>query len=911
MTQFLLCDSPVYEKITAVNQLGYRASFDLCQQERRFPMRRMTLLLIVSAAATAVFALFTLFTPTAQAEEVGGIIDTDTTWTLAGSPYIITGQPVQIQPGVTLTIEAGVEVRAAPNMVITVDGTLLALGTPTQPITFTSTTETGYQDWDGIGVSGFGTVTLTHSTIRHAYLSVRIYDPTDNPVQIISSTISLNGVGLIIEDRALHRLQMENVHFANNASNRVLIEGDYTSSLMENVTLTDQPGLEGYQITSYNNADQSLQIPAGITLTLKPGVTMMARQNDSIVVDGHLDAQGTITQPITFTSATNTGPGQWHMLIFGGSPASGTGMLRHMVMQYSSYGIGVINHNTDGVTIEDSHIKDNLHWPITVDIDDWFKLNIVNTTFSNNGNNRIMVYVDYPSNSLAADTYVRPHIGIEGYEFFGHIDAEVPEGITLTLEAGTTLMMPEDSRFLVEGHLDAQGTITQPITFTSAANSGPGEWGSLAIGAYGTAVLKHVTVQYANDVGVNNHLATRPVVIENSLFKDNLYYPLETNLVSLSRLSMTNNTFINNGVNRVFIYDWPQNFLAAPTRLTPQPGLEGYELEPSASTLVIPEGITLTLEAGATLMMPQFSHLYVEGRLQANGTAVAPITFTSGENTAPAQWQGIVVDGGEVSLAHAEVRYATTNLTVNSPTSTVTITSSRFISASVNSIAVNDGTLHAACSVITGNGQHGVSVAASGSPSVTITTSEIGGNGVGITNSHHLPVDARFNFWGDPSGPGGVGPGNGNAVYGNVLYDPWLSEPTCTPPPPILPTITISDSTAVESAPFLTFTVTLHITSEQDVLVDYETLDGTAVAHADYLPISGALTIPAGQVTAVLTVPLLNNELADGNRSFTLVLSNPVHGELGNGTAVGLILDDDAPPPTPDGQLYLPVILKP
>jgi hypothetical protein len=297
--------------------------------------------------------------------------------------------------------------------------------------------------------------------------------------------------------------------------------------------------------------------------------------------------------------------------------------------------------------------------------------------------------------------------------------------------------------------------------------------------------------------------------------------------------------------------------------------------------------------------------------LQANGTAVAPITFTSGENTAPAQWQGIVVDGGEVSLAHAEVRYATTNLTVNSPTSTVTITSSRFISASVNSIAVNDGTLHAACSVITGNGQHGVSVAASGSPSVTITTSEIGGNGVGITNSHHLPVDARFNFWGDPSGPGGVGPGNGNAVYGNVLYDPWLSEPTCTPPPPILPTITISDSTAVESAPFLTFTVTLHITSEQDVLVDYETLDGTAVAHADYLPISGALTIPAGQVTAVLTVPLLNNELADGNRSFTLVLSNPVHGELGNGTAVGLILDDDAPPPTPDGQLYLPVILKP
>ena len=35
-------------------------------------MRRFTLFLIVLGAATAVFALFALFTPTAQADEVGG-----------------------------------------------------------------------------------------------------------------------------------------------------------------------------------------------------------------------------------------------------------------------------------------------------------------------------------------------------------------------------------------------------------------------------------------------------------------------------------------------------------------------------------------------------------------------------------------------------------------------------------------------------------------------------------------------------------------------------------------------------------------------------------------------------------------------------------------------------------------------
>jgi hypothetical protein len=119
-----------------------------------------------------------------------------------------------------------------------------------------------------------------------------------------------------------------------------------------------------------------------------------------------------------------------------------------------------------------------------------------------------------------------------------------------------------------------------------------------------------------------------------------------------------------------------------------------------------------------------------------------------------------------------------------------------------------------------------------------------------------------------------------------------------------------SESTAVESAPFLTFTATLNITGEQDVLVDYETVDGTAVAHTDYLPISGTFTIPAGQVTAVLTVTLLDNDLDNGDRTFTLVLSHPVNGELGNDTAVGTILNDHLPP-VPGWQLYLPAIYKP
>ena len=49
----------------------------------------------------------------AGATDVSGHIDTDTTWTVAGSPYIVTGNVfVYGTPtNVTLTVQAGVEVR--------------------------------------------------------------------------------------------------------------------------------------------------------------------------------------------------------------------------------------------------------------------------------------------------------------------------------------------------------------------------------------------------------------------------------------------------------------------------------------------------------------------------------------------------------------------------------------------------------------------------------------------------------------------------------------------------------------------------------------------------------------------------------------------------------------------------------
>jgi hypothetical protein len=68
--------------------------------------------------------------------EVTGVISSDTTWTKANSPYILTG-PVKVNNGVTLTIEAGATVNLN-SYYIQVEGTLEASGSSADQIHFNS-----------------------------------------------------------------------------------------------------------------------------------------------------------------------------------------------------------------------------------------------------------------------------------------------------------------------------------------------------------------------------------------------------------------------------------------------------------------------------------------------------------------------------------------------------------------------------------------------------------------------------------------------------------------------------------------------------------------------------------------------------------------------------------------------------
>ena len=92
------------------------------------------------------------------------------------------------------------------------------------------------------------------------------------------------------------------------------------------------------------------------------------------------------------------------------------------------------------------------------------------------------------------------------------------------------------------------------------------------------------------------------------------------------------------------------------------------------------------------------------------------------------------------------------------------------------------------------------------------------------------------------------------------------------------------------------FVVTLGAVSSLPVSAHYETVPGTASANVDFLSASGTVTFPAGTTRQVISVPVLGDTMNEGDETFTVVLSSPENGVLGNGIGIGTIVNDDAQP---------------
>jgi hypothetical protein len=118
------------------------------------------------------------------------------------------------------------------------------------------------------------------------------------------------------------------------------------------------------------------------------------------------------------------------------------------------------------------------------------------------------------------------------------------------------------------------------------------------------------------------------------------------------------------------------------------------------------------------------------------------------------------------------------------------------------------------------------------------------------------------------------------------------------PPPPPLPNyLSISDVSLTEGNSGqrqATFNVSLSRASTSAVSVTYSTADGTATAaDTDYLETAGSLTFAPGELTKLVSVPVVGDTVAESDEYFALVLSGAVNAEINRPRGFCTIRNDD------------------
>jgi parallel beta-helix repeat protein len=285
----------------------------------------------------------------------GGTLSTDTTWTLAGSPYIINGN-VTIQgtdgpDGITtLTIEPGAELRFGQGKILYIGGAagnpgaLSAIGDMNHPITFTSNQSA---TWGGVyfrNTADDGTCMMNFCIVEKAG-SKDIWIELSNPVIRNSIVRSSGGYGIYI-DRGAPELTGNTITgngtygvycAATTAlpvitSNTISSNGSYPMRVGANLRFSDNTfsgnGIQAIEIMgetiSMDNTWKNIGCPYVITgsltvqgtdgsdgvttLSIEPGVELRFNPDKYIIVGaasgtpGAVSAVGNAEHPVTFTA---------------------------------------------------------------------------------------------------------------------------------------------------------------------------------------------------------------------------------------------------------------------------------------------------------------------------------------------------------------------------------------------------------------------------------------------------------------------------------------------------------------------------------------------------------------------------------------------------------------------------------
>lgn len=542
----------------------------------------------------------------AQAIEHSGDITSDETW--VEGIHIITGD-VYVD-GCVLTIEPGaiIKFNQGTGIYFSYHGgsgtTLIANGTASKPITFTSSaTVKAPGDWAYIGFyEGTSSATsMQYCTVEYGGGYTSDY-----------GAIYLEGVHVNIDHCTVQFSEYFGVtlnsdawfgSFTNNTlkdigSYPIGIHGNYVHTIGTGNTITTSKGVRVYgdyfeqaSATWLNlgcpyilYGEFYIQSATGSVLTIQPGVEIQI--SDGIYIGygsetfGTLKAEGTSQARIKFTSTAPAGSktaGDWDYIGFYDGAGSNSSFAYCDIEYgggYSDY-MGMVNIDESSVSITNCNITNSASYGITTGYEGYFKT-CTDNTFENNATAPIQIYANWANTIGTGNTFNSTGTGIVvlgdyidkadatwlkhgvPYIVMGEVYLQNPTGAKLTIQAGTTLKFTEGAYLIVAydgyGTLIAEGTSENKITFTSAAGEGyenPGDWDGIWFynGTGAQTTLNYCNISYGGGYGSysgNLIIDDTPVgvpTITNCYISDSESYGI---YFSNASPTLSGNTFSNN-----------------------------------------------------------------------------------------------------------------------------------------------------------------------------------------------------------------------------------------------------------------------------------------------------------------------------------------------------------------------------